>query len=176
MTYIQIEPLYVTSFEEVLWGGILVALTMGMHGYGMLVVLRVTHYLKQWLGAKLDFMSGLLPVISASCLIMIVHLAEVMVWASFFLWKGNFPNRSMSFYFALNEYTTVGSKFSLPVNWRLLEGMIATAGLLTFAWSTGVLFSLAKEFQDQWLESFKQRHKKGPSVLKPSPKHESDKR
>jgi hypothetical protein len=160
MYFLQNEPLYVVSIEEILWGGILVAITMGMHGFGMLAVLRVNHAVKHYLGSKKGPLSGLLPVIFASCMITIVHLSEVIVWASFFLWKGSFPNQSMSFYFSLNEYTTVGSKFALPLQWRLLEGMIATAGLLTFAWSTGVLFSLAKEFQDQWIELFRQRHLK----------------
>jgi hypothetical protein len=91
----------------------------------------------------------------------------------FFLWKGAFPNRSLSYYFSLNEYTTVGSSFSLPVNWRLLEGMIATAGLLTFAWSTGILLTLAQEFQDQQLQAIKQRHEKRPPA--PAPDHPSDK-
>lgn len=160
MIFLQAEPLYVVSLEEVLWGGMLIAITMGIHGYGMLAVLRVNHGLHQMLGSKKGVMSSIVPVIFASCMIFIVHLSEVMVWAAFFVWKGSFPNLSMSFYFSLNEYTTVGSKFSLTLQWRLLEGMIATAGLLTFAWSTGVLFSLAKEFQDQWLEVFKKRRLK----------------
>lgn len=162
MNFLQTEPIYVVSAEEILWGGILVAITMGMHGFGMLLVLRAIHKMKIWLGLKKGIMLGLLPVVIASCMIMIVHLAEVMIWGSFFLWKDCFTNRSLSFYFALNEYTTVGSKFGLPLNWRLLEGMIATTGLLTFAWSTGVLFTLAKEFQDQWVEKLNQRHQKKP--------------
>jgi len=36
--------------------------------------------------------------------------------------------------------------------------MIATAGLLTFAWSTGILITLAQEFQDQRLQQLQQRH------------------
>jgi hypothetical protein len=160
MYFLQNEPLYVVSIEEILWGGILVAITMGIHGFGMLAVLRANHAVKHILGSNKGPLSGLLPVILASFMITIVHLSEVIVWASFFVWKGSFPNQSLSFYFSLNEYTTVGSKYTLPLQWRLLEGMIATAGLLTFAWSTGVLFSLAKEFQDQWIELFRQRHLK----------------
>ena len=41
----------------------------------------------------------------------------------------------------------MGSNYNLPQNWRLLEGMIATAGLLGFAWSTGVMLTLAQNFQ-----------------------------
>jgi hypothetical protein len=36
--------------------------------------------------------------------------------------------------------------------------MIATAGLLTFAWSTGILVTLAQEFQDQRLKWIQQRN------------------
>ncbi len=152
------EPLYVTSLEEICWGGLLVGLTMAMHGFGMLLVLRVNHTIKQWIGTNKGLVAGLFPVILASWMIMLVHLTEVAVWAGFFLWQGAFPNRSLAYYFSLNEYTTVGSNFNLPLHWRLLEGMIATAGLLTFAWSTGILITLAQEFQDQRIQLFKQRH------------------
>jgi hypothetical protein len=162
------EPQYVTSLEEVLWGGLLVAITMAMHGFGMLAVLRVNHTVKLWFKKKTDIVSGLCPVILASWMIMLVHLSEVAVWAGFFLWQGAFPNRSVAYYFSLNEYTTVGSNFNLPLHWRLLEGMIATAGLLTFAWSTGILITLAQEFQDQRIQLFKQRHEQSTKQKPPS--------
>jgi len=40
------------------------------------------------------------------------------------------------------NYTTLQAGY-LPQRWRLLEGMLGMAGLLTFAWSTSILFSLA---------------------------------
>jgi len=160
MSIPSVEPLYTTSLEEVCWGGLLVAITMAMHAFGMLAVLRVNYALKQWLGKTTGIIAGLIPVILASWMIMLVHLIEVAVWAGFFLWRGAFPNRSVAYYFSLNEYTTVGSNFNLPLHWRLLEGMIATAGLLTFAWSTGILITLAQEFQDQRIQLFKQRHER----------------
>jgi hypothetical protein len=49
------------------------------------------------------------------------------------------------------QYTTVGSSFNLPLRWRLLDGMLPIAGLMTFAWSTGVLFTLAQDFQSAQL-------------------------
>ena len=144
--------------EEVFWGGVLIAITMAIHGFGMLFVLRINHTIKNRISTKRDILQGILPIIVASCMIMIVHLTEVLVWSMFFIWKGAFTNPSLAYYFALNEYTTVGSKFSLPLHLRLLEGMIATAGLLTFAWSTGVLITLAHEFQDQRMELYKRKH------------------
>jgi hypothetical protein len=149
---------YTTSLEEVLWGGTLVVITMAMHGISMVGVLRASHIVKNWLGNKVSIFRSLLPVILASWLIMLAHLVEVIVWALFFLWKGAFPNRSISYYFSLNEYTTVGSNFNLPLQWRLLEGMLATAGLLTFAWSTGILLTLAQEFQESHMRRYSERN------------------
>ena len=80
------------------------------------------------------------------------------MWAGFFQWKHCFVNYSTAAYFALNEYTTVASALDLPANWRLLEGMIATAGLLGFAWSTGILFTLAQQFQELRLKQLERRH------------------
>jgi len=154
------ESLYVVSLEEVCWGGLLMAITMAIHGFGMLFVLRVNHIISKPSESQKSLITGMYPVILASCMILIVHLMEVMVWGLFFLWKGAFPNQSTAFYFSLNEYTTVGSRYSLPRDWRLLEGMIATAGLLAFAWSTGVLITLAQKFQNQQMEVFKQHHQK----------------
>jgi hypothetical protein len=160
MNFLQVEPTYIISFEEIVWGGILVAVSMGIHGLGMLWILRVNRSIKQkfWTGKNL--ITGLWPIIFASFMIIFVHLSEVLVWSLFFLWRNCFPNGSVAFYFALNEYTTVGSKYNLPLNWRLLEGMISITGLLTFAWSTGVLFTLAKEFHEQGIELFNRHHKK----------------
>jgi len=149
MHFLQIEPVYVISFEEVFWGALLVAITMAIHVYGMLMVLRFNEYLKSRLDQKKELMAGVVPIMLASCLILLIHLVEVIVWAVFFYWKGAFPNVSIAYYFALNEYTTVGSKFNLPLQLRLLEGIISCAGLLAFALSTGILFRLATSFLEK---------------------------
>lgn len=149
MHLLQIEPVYVISFEEIFWGAILVALTMAIHIIGMMMVLRIDIILGSKLAKKTGLVAGMLPILLASCLILLIHLSEVIIWAVFFYWKGAFPNTSVAYYFALNEYTTVGSKFSLPLNLRLLEGIISSAGLLTFALSTGILFRLASSFLEK---------------------------
>jgi len=149
MFFLQTEPVYVISSEEIFWGALLVALTMAIHTFGMLLVLRMNEYLKSRLDKKTGFTTGLIPIMLASCLILLIHLVEVVIWAIFFYWKGAFPNVSIAYYFALNEYTTVGSKYNLPITLRLLEGIISCAGLLAFALSTGILFRLATSFLEK---------------------------
>ena len=119
-----------------------------------------SHVLKWAAGGAQFFSAGVGVLILASWIIVLVHLTELLVWAAFFLWQDAMPNASTSYYFALMQYTTVGSSFNLPLRWRLLDGMIPIAGLMTFAWSTGVLFTLAQEFQDQRMKLIEQRHKR----------------
>ncbi|MGJ7506119.1 hypothetical protein [Variovorax sp. GT1P44] len=143
---------YVTSLEEVLWGVSLVAITMAIHGCGMLATLFACHAVRQG-GPEntVSFMRGGAVLILASWMIVLIHLVELLVWALFFLWQEAMPSPSAAYYFALMQYTTVGSAWNLPFRWRLLDGMLPIAGLMTFAWSTGVLFALAQDFQNAQL-------------------------
>jgi hypothetical protein len=149
---------YVTRLDEVLWGGLLLALTIAIHGFGMLFILRTANALKdQFEQARSRYPAvGLGILILVAWMIILLNLAEVVVWAGFFVWKGAVPNPFSAFYNALLNYTTLQAGY-LPLRWRLLEGMLGMAGLLTFAWSTSVLFSLAQEVQEKALQLSKRR-------------------
>ena len=41
------DPTFVTSLEEMFWAGILMAITMALHGVGMPLILHVSAVLKQ---------------------------------------------------------------------------------------------------------------------------------
>jgi hypothetical protein len=142
---------FVAGFEEIAWGVALVAIIMVLHGLGMVWTLRAVHGMKNRLGPNLGLAASLLVLVLAAWFITVTHLVEVFAWAGFLHWKGALPNMSSAYYLSLLDYTTLGCEYDLPVNWRLLEGMIAISGLMTFAWSTGVLFALAQEFQTRVL-------------------------
>jgi hypothetical protein len=150
---------YATTLEEVLWGITLVAITMSVHGCGMLATLFTHHALKESDGMPATFLRGGAALIVATWMIVIIHLAELLVWAAFFVWQDAMPSPSAAYYFSLMQYTTVGSSFTLPSRWRLLDGLLPIAGLMTFAWSTGVLFTLAQEFQTVQLAAIHERRK-----------------
>ena len=149
---------YATSLGEISWGGILVAVTLVVHAFGMLWTLRWSAALKDRYQRDPTLPGGIAILIVTVWMITIVHVLEVMVWAAFLQWKDCFANFSQAAYFALMQYTTVGSDYRLPEDWRLLSGMIATSGLMGFAWSTGVLLTLAQDFQRQELLLRRQKH------------------
>ena len=163
----SVADFYSTRIEEGLWGALLLAVTLAMHGFGMLVTLRAINALKERLPRPESFAVGLAVIIGASWMIILVHMIEVGIWAHFFLWKeavaGAYNNLSLCYYFALMDYTTLGSNYNLKLDWRLLEGMIGITGLLTFAWSTGILLTFAQEYQDRHLAQIKARRaQRGP--------------
>jgi hypothetical protein len=148
------DLVYVISTEEILWGGALLAVTIVVHGLGMLLTMRTSQALEQrfkWLYDR-SFGFGVLTIVVCAWMIVLVNLVEIMVWAGFYIWQRAIPNPSVAFYYALVNYTTLDSGY-LPRHWRLLEGVLAMAGLLTFAWSTGVLVTLAQQFQQRALRA-----------------------
>jgi hypothetical protein len=143
----ETTSLYAMRLEEVAWGASLIAATMVMHGIGMLTTLRATTALKMRVEGSQSLVLASGPLILGAWMITLVHLVEVGAWAGFFHWKALLPNASICYAFALMTYTTLGSEYYLPLDWRLLQGMLAMVGLMTFAWSTGVLLTLADGFQ-----------------------------
>ena len=162
------EPEYVIGAEELFWGGTLLATTMALHGLGMLMVLRAANNLNRRFASKPTFTKGVCTLILATWLILLTHLLEVFPWAALFDAVGAVntahPNSSIAFYVALSDYTTLGCEFVLVQHWRLLQGMIAVAGLMTFAWSTGVLLTIAQTFQDQQLKLLQERRARRKSA------------
>lgn len=141
------EPAYVTSLEEVAWGLALIAVTIVIHGFGTTLAILATRRWSNPTQPERLFLS-LVLIIGLAQFLVVLHLVEVAVWALFFFWKDCFSTLSLNYYVALLDYTTLGSEYNLPARWRLLEGMIAICGLLTFAWTTSVMMGVIQQVQD----------------------------
>jgi hypothetical protein len=73
-------------------------------------------------------------------LLLLLHLAEALVWALFFRVVGGLPDLESAVYFSLTTYTTVGyGDIVLPAPWRLLGPLEAAVGVLMLGWSTAIL-------------------------------------
>ncbi len=148
--------LYVIKLDEIMWGGLLVAITMAIHGTGMFWILRLVDAIKERYDPLESFTGGLSLVILASLLIIITNIIEVIVWTTFFFLQGAQTNHHRAFYNALLNFTTLQASY-LPERWQLLEPLLGIAGLLTVAWSTGILYMLAQDFQDTQMRLRKRR-------------------
>ncbi|MFO1149780.1 MAG: hypothetical protein U1E62_15490 [Alsobacter sp.] len=143
----DVDPTYVTSAEEIVWGLVLITVTIVAHGIGTTLALVATDGSGR-IGEPAPVLRDLARVNSLAALLVLLHLSEVLIWAGFFTWQDCFPTLSVSYYVALMDYTTLGCDYELPRRWQLLEGMIAICGLLTFAWTTSVLMSVVQKVQE----------------------------
>ena len=141
--FLQRDIDYVIRVDEILWGCVLLAITLIVHGVGLFHALRWSAPLMASGKRRLPGFRVAVFVITVLAIV-VLHLLEVMLWAMFFTWKGAQPNGSSAFYHALVNYTTLGAGY-LPIRWRLLEGMLGMGGLLSFAFSTSALLTLAQQ-------------------------------
>ena len=75
--------------------------------------------------------------------LLLLHLAEAIVWALFLVWIGGLPDLETAMYFSLTSYTTVGyGDVLLSPRWRLLGPIEAAVGVLMLGWSTGILVAV----------------------------------
>jgi len=146
--FLQRDIDYVMRVDEVMWGGLLLALTLMIHGIGLFLMMRASGTLMTRASGRRFLGMGVLIVVA--WMIVTIHLVEVLVWAGFFVWKGAQPSGASAFYNALVNYTTLAAGY-LPLRWRLLEGMLGMAGLLSFAWSTSALIAIAQQLLQQAL-------------------------
>ena len=81
--------------------------------------------------------------------IVLLHLAEISVWALFYLWRQAMPDLPSAMYFSAVTYTTTGyGDLVLAEGWRLLGAVEALTGILMCGWSTGFFFAIVNRLYE----------------------------
>jgi hypothetical protein len=76
-------------------------------------------------------------------IVIVLHMLETALWASFYYWQSLFPDFETSLYFSLTSYTTIGfGDVVLPQKWRLLGAMEGISGVLLCGLSTAFIFAV----------------------------------
>ncbi len=84
-------------------------------------------------------------VIAGVLVILFVHTVNVWIWAIVFIAVGAFSEMEPALYFSIIAFTTVGfGDITLGPDWRLLSGLTAANGFLTFGWSTAYMVELVR--------------------------------
>ena len=118
------------------WG--LLALTVTIHVAGLSAMLR--DVLRRSPARRFWPITGLLVRVAWG--LVLLHLAEISVWALFYWWQRCLPDAEASFYFSGVTYTTVGyGDLVLPLEWRMLGPVEGLTGILMCGLSTGFFFA-----------------------------------
>ena len=120
----------------------LLALTVTIHAAGLSTMLRRA---TRHPGARFWPMTRVLVRVAAWLLLL--HLAEISVWALFYWWQRCLPDAESAFYFSGVTYTTLGyGDLVLPLEWRLLGPVEGLTGILMCGLSTGYFFAVVSKF------------------------------
>jgi hypothetical protein len=90
--------------------------------------------------------------------LVLLHLAEISIWALFYLGRGCLPNAESAFYFSGSTYTTLGyGDVVLVKPWRMLGPIESLMGVLMCGLSTGYFFVVVSRIHQS-------RHEKAAAV------------
>jgi len=131
-------------FREILIAFILVSINVSIHATGMVELFKWLTRKQPEVEKKFSTVKNIFFFIEIFAIILSLHLAEICVWAGFYaIWAG-LQDFESALYFSIVTYVTIGyGDVVLPVGWRLLGAIEGMTGILTFGWSTGVIFAVA---------------------------------
>ena len=133
---------------DLAFGAGMLLLIMAVHATGVRAVTgyvaRRTHaILAQPRGWRADVLMA-----TSVMMLLILHLVELVIWATSLVYGGLVPSWRAAGFFAGNTYTTVGyGNFVLPPGWEMLAPIIAMSGLFAFGWSGSVLVDIVARCQ-----------------------------
>jgi voltage-gated potassium channel len=121
----------------------LTALTVIIHGVGSVACTERVVRLGTGRRDRPGQLGAVLLIAQLVSALLLLHLAEAVVWALFFVLVSALPDVETGAYFSLTSYTTVGyGDVVLPEPWRLLGPLEAAVGVLMLGWSTGILVAV----------------------------------
>jgi len=127
-------------FVALLIGSIMIIVAMAVAIALFGVAIRILAWLDGYQGFGYPRMSVVYDLGIAALWILIVLTLTVWSWAGLYISLGLFDMLEPALYFAIVSFTTVGyGDVVLDPGWRILAGMTATHGLLTFGIFTAFL-------------------------------------
>jgi len=137
------NPVVTYPLLELLIGLAILTVVILAHGIGVRLVYR--HFSRTWeqSGSRMSawHSNGIVAVAIAS--LAALHLLVTFVWAVPIWWGGLIASLRDSYFFVLENYTTLGEgTVSLPDSWRLIGPVIAISGLFNFGWTASVFVNM----------------------------------
>ena len=118
----------------------LTGLTVILHGFGTITAFRWLILDRETSDTANDWPHRKLVLVRLVSCLLLLHVAEAMLWAVLYWVSGGVTDFETAVYFSLTSYTTVGyGDVVLPLKSRLLGPIEGAVGVLMFGWSTGVL-------------------------------------
>ncbi|MGJ8562396.1 MAG: ion channel [Alphaproteobacteria bacterium] len=130
-------------FTQILIGSILITATVAIEVVFIQAAIRV---IKQHGTKYIESQNTVhqFIILSSTTLWLLAALSlSIWIWALAFWGLGAFPELEHALYFSMVSFTTLGfGDLTLPLDWRLLSGIIAANGLIMFGLNTAFLIEI----------------------------------
>ena len=104
------------------------------------IVIHLRHFFRRFTNTA--------TIVICVLFVMSVQTVNVWVWSLTFYFAGVFQSLEPSLYFTLVSFSTLGfGDIILDEKWRILSGLTAANGLLSFGWSTAYMVELVRRTQ-----------------------------
>jgi len=139
--------------ENWIWGLSLIALTMAIHGVGILWIaladarirVRIEGTRRLRWRHLLEFNVGVISVLGL--LLAALHGIEAAVWAAAYWWLGALNSPADALLYSIDSISTRGaSDLMLERHWRLMGSLEAVDGMLLFGISTAFVFTVMQAY------------------------------
>ncbi|HKP03763.1 MAG TPA: potassium channel family protein [Chthoniobacterales bacterium] len=131
-------------FSKLITAWVLMALCVAVHAMGMTAAMNLLEKTIFRIGVRFWVSTWLLIRVAGWAILL--HLAEIALWAFFYAWRHALPDMTTALYFSAVTYTTTGyGDVVLPGQWRLVGGVEALTGILMCGWSAAFFFAVVSQ-------------------------------
>jgi hypothetical protein len=133
--------------ESWAWGLSLIALTMAVHGTGLVWVAVVLEGLRDRLTSRHALMKIVVFIVMVGLLLAALHVFEAGLWALAYWWVGALGSPGDAILYSVDTISTRGgSGLTVGPPWQLLGALEAVDGMLLFGISTAFIFAFMQTY------------------------------
>ena len=152
------------------WGLSLIALTVGIHALGVVMMALVMEKIRVRLGNRGLGLRYVIPIVvglvgAVGLLLAVLHGIEAAIWAAAYLWLGALGSPIDAILYSVDSMSTRGaSGLTLQRHWRMMGALEAGDGMLLFGISTAYIFAMMQVY---WPMLSRRAQRDQPAAAKP---------
>ena len=128
--------------ESWLWGLTLIAVTMAVHGTGLVLVGLALERLRSQFTTRHALTTIVVVVCAVGFLLAALHVLEAGLWAAAYWWLGAISSPADAILYSVDSISTRGgSGLVLERQWQTMGALEAVDGMLLFGISTAFIFA-----------------------------------
>lgn len=143
-------------FRNLGLASVMVAATVLMHFWGLIVLLRLMNHTGHRLRAHESSAGQAMLLVLVVFGIFGLHTAEIWLYAALYLGLGALNAVEPALYYSTVSFVSLGfGDLTLPPTWRLLGAIEAANGVILIAWSAGFLHTVTtrlRALEHDWLK------------------------